>query len=301
MTAMRAAVGRGAPNHEDDVATIQRLLVRHGRWLGGAPVPDVTGRFDATTAQAIMGFQKDGAALAHPDGVVSPNGGTIARLDLPAITGPQHRIFRPLCWAHGDDTLTDADYTAAAATLGCESAAIRAVADTEAKDQPWDSMGRPIILFERHKFAKHTNGTYNRSHPDISAPRWGGYGVSSQQYERLRRAAMLDETAALKSASWGLFQILGENHGAAGHATVAAFVDAMMLHRAAHLKAFALFVDANPGMKRAIINRDWASFARAYNGPNYAQNDYDGKMQRAYERLSRSAPATPARRSAGAR
>lgn len=291
MTAIQAAVGRGAPNREEDVAAIQRLLVRHARWLGGAPAPDVTGRFDDITARAIMGFQKDGAALAHPDGVVSPNGGTIARLDLPVITGPQHRIFRPLCWAHAQDTLTDADYAAAATTLGCESAAIRAVADTEAKDEPWDSMGRPIILFERHKFAHHTNGIYNRSHPDISAPRWGGYGVSSQQYERLRRAAMLDETAALKSASWGLFQILGENHEAAGHATVAAFVDAMMLNRAEHLKAFAHFVAAHPAMKRAIVNRDWAGFARAYNGPNYAQNDYDGKMRRAYERLSSSAPA----------
>lgn len=136
MTAIQAAVGRGAPNREEDVAAIQRLLVRHARWLGGAPAPDVTGRFDDATARAIMGFQKDGTALAHPDGVVSPNGGTIARLDLPVITGPQHRIFRPLCWAHAQDMLTDADYAAAATTLRCESAAIRAVADTEAKDEP---------------------------------------------------------------------------------------------------------------------------------------------------------------------
>ncbi len=300
MTTIRAAVGRGAPNHPDDVTAIQRLLVRHARWLDGAPPPEVNGQYDAATARAILGFQKDGAALAVPDGVVSPRGGTLARLALDQIAGPQHRIFRSLCWAHQGDTLTEADFATVATTLGCEVAAIKAVADTEAKDEPWDMMGRPIILFERHKFAKHSHGLYNRSHPDISTPRAGGYGPSSRQYDRLRRAAMLDETAALKSASWGLFQIMGENHGDAGHPTVAAFVDAMMLRRSEHLKAFAHFVAANPGMKKAIQNRDWATFARAYNGPDYATNDYDGKMRRAYERFAPATPA-PARQPAGVR
>lgn len=109
---------------------------------------------------------------------------------------------------------------------------------------------------------------------------------------------MLDEPAALKSASWGLFQILGENHAAVGHATVQAFVDAMMLRRSEHLKAFAHFVAANPTMKKAIRDKDWAVFARAYNGPGHATNDYDGRMPRAYERLAPAAPR--ARQSGGA-
>lgn len=98
MTTIRAAVGRGAPNHPDDVTAIQRLLVRHARWLDGAPPPEVNGQYAPATARAILGFQKDGAALAVPDGVVSPRGGTLARLDLDQIAGPQHRIFRSLCW-----------------------------------------------------------------------------------------------------------------------------------------------------------------------------------------------------------
>ncbi len=114
-------------------------------------------------------------------------------------------------------------------------------------------------------------------------------------------AAMLDETAASTSASWGLFQIPGENMPQRVMAPSRPSSMPMMLHRAAHPKAFTLFVAANLGMKRAIIDRDRAGFARAYNGPNYAQNDDDGKMRWAYERLSRSALATPARRSAGAR
>ena len=39
---------------------------------------------------------------------------------------------------------------------------------------------------------------------------------------------------------------------------------------------------------------DWATFARRYNGPGYAKNDYDGKLQRAYDRFAQQAAPTPA-------
>ncbi|MCY7315094.1 MAG: N-acetylmuramidase family protein [Rubrivivax sp.] len=40
-------------------------------------------------------------------------------------------------------------------------------------------------------------------------------------------------------------------------------------------------------MHRALQRQDWASFARAYNGPGYAQNNYDTKIAAEYNRLSR--------------
>lgn len=286
MPEISAAVGPGAANTPADVRIIQDLLIRHQRWLNGVAAPQATGQFDAATAAAILGFQTDGAALARPDGRVDPRGFTLSRLNLAAIIGPQHRIFQNLCWGHYGDALTAANYAAAATTLSCEAAAIRAVAETEARDEAWDSLGRPIILFERHKFRRWTNGRFDRTHSDISHPDWGGYGRSSAQYGRLRRAAMLDESAALKSASWGLFQILGENHVAAGHGTVDAFVTAMMNSQADHLATFVAFVAADANLSRAIRDKDWTTFARRYNGPEYARNDYDGKMRRAYERLS---------------
>ena len=63
---------------------------------------------------------------------------------------------------------------------------------------------------------------------------------------------MLDEPAALKSASWGLFQIMGENYGAAGFRSVEAFVDAMLTRRSNHLLSFINFVKNTSSMKRAI-------------------------------------------------
>ena len=52
---------------------------------------------------------------------------------------------------------------------------------------------------------------------------------------------------------------------------------------AAHLDAFVSFILANR-LDGALRAKNWASFARGYNGPAYAQNAYDKKMAAAYAR-----------------
>lgn len=85
---------------------------------------------------------------------------------------------------------------------------------------------RPQILFERHVFHRLTNGVFDDG--DISDPNPGGYGPrGAQQYDRLSRAITLDREAALRSASWGLGQIMGFNCKAAGFPDVEAMVAAM--------------------------------------------------------------------------
>lgn len=80
------------------------------------------------------------------------------------------------------------------------------------------SEGRPTILFERHKFHLHTAGKYDVSNPEISNKLPGGYGLFSEQHPKLEKAKTLDKDAALKSASWGAFQIMGENLSRLGSA-----------------------------------------------------------------------------------
>ncbi len=75
-------------------------------------------------------------------------------------------------------------------------------------------------------------------------------------------------------------------------AEIGAFVDAMIGSQSNQLKAFVSFVGANNSMKKAIIAKDWATFARLYNGPDYAKNNYDTKMKNEYDRLVRAAKAT---------
>lgn len=137
---------------------------------------------------------------------------------------------------------------------------------------------RPKILFERHIFHRLTGGQYDADDPDVSAPTSGGYGAGgANQYFRLQAAISLDREAALKSASWGLGQIMGENFADAGFSDVEAMVDAFITSEDAQLQGMANFV-VKSGMAKALAGKQWATFARLYNGPNYAANNYDGNL-----------------------
>jgi hypothetical protein len=185
--------------------------------------------------------------------------------------------------------ISDAAYTAAAIALKAEVAAVRAVAEVETKRGAFDDMGRPTILFERHYLHRLTGGRYSKKHPRISQASSGGYGTFSSQYPKLYEAYLLDQNAALKSASWGRFQIMGANFLDAGYTSVKRMVDAFARSEQSHLNAFVKFIIASPVLSKAIRDKDWTTFAKSYNGPGYKKNDYDKKMKAEYERLVRSA------------
>jgi hypothetical protein len=189
--------------------------------------------------------------------------------------------------------LSDAHYLQAASALNVEVAAIQAVAEVETSGHAFDNQGRPTILFERHYFHRLTQGAFDATHGSISQASAGGYGKFSEQYGKLEEAWHLAPDAALRSASWGRFQIMGDNFRAAGFDSASAMVLAHTRAEFEHLKAFVHFVLSNKGMPPALRAKDWNTFARAYNGKGYKANDYDGKMQRAYERIKAAAPQFP--------
>lgn len=205
--------------------------------------------------------------------------------------------------------LTTEDFLWATSKLSCTIAQIRAVdevesgggwfkdvrADILAKDGPGGFLGGPHLpklLFEAHKFSSFTNGRYDKSHPNLSSPRWnralyvGGQG----EWIRLWDAMKLDRTAALKSASYGRYQIMGFNHKLAGFATVEAYVDAMKKSERAHLEAFVSFIQ-NSGLADELrrvsnVHADCIPFASGYNGSGYAANEYHVKIARAHKKYS---------------
>lgn len=149
---------------------------------------------------------------------------------------------------------------------------------------------RPQILFERHIFSRQTGGRFDAAHPDISNRSPGGYRGGAREYERLERAMALDNEAALRSASWGLAQVMGFNHQLAGFAGVEQMVAAMVEGEDAHLEALAGFIMANSRCRLGIRRRDWASFAACYNGPDFRRNDYDNRLAAAYAKNRRMLP-----------
>ncbi len=189
--------------------------------------------------------------------------------------------------------LEDADFERAAKALGCAVAAIRAVGDVESGGG-FLADGRPKILFERHVFSRQTSRHFDAAHPDIANPVPGGYLGGPAEYVRLARAIACDRAAALRSASWGAFQIMGFNHKAAGFDDVEAFVQAMVSGSGAQLDAFVRFIQS-AGLGDAIVRRDWPGFARGYNGPDYARNHYAARLAAAFARRDQAVRPETAR------
>lgn len=174
-------------------------------------------------------------------------------------------------------------FDAATARLGCDAPTLWALLHVETSGCGYQPDRRPKILFERHIFHRLTGGQYDAQAPDISQPTPGGYGAGgAHQYDRLAAALALDETAALSSASWGLGQIMGENHASAGYATVQAMVADFVASEGAQLAGVAAFIVAS-NLAGAVAAGNWAHYAQGYNGANYAENHYDTRLAAAHQ------------------
>lgn len=182
--------------------------------------------------------------------------------------------------------LVESDYAEAATSLGCDVAAIKAVCEVEAPQGGFHADGAtPRILFEAHHFHRLTGGRFTASHPNISSAKWNRalYVGGAGEHKRLQEAVALDRDAALQSASWGKFQIMGFNYELAGYPTVQEFVNAVYAGEREQLQGFVTFL-GNTGLTAALREHRWMDFARGYNGAGYAANQYDTKLAAAWLR-----------------
>ena len=192
--------------------------------------------------------------------------------------------------------LIDLDFVVAAQLLNCEVAAIKAVCEVEAPKGGFFFDSRPTILYEPYIFGRLTKHQYDNvviqvdgiNYPISLRGKWDReramYGLSTIQYYKLDAAKKYNEEAALKACSWGKFQILGDNHKECGFNSVKEFVDAMHKGEKEQLFAFVKYIKTRK-LDDELRNKSWALFAAAYNGPGYQQNQYDIKLQKAYERF----------------
>ena len=195
--------------------------------------------------------------------------------------------------------LRNATLVAAAARLGVELATIYAVNEVESAGSGFLATGKPKILFERHVMhqrlalprAEGDDQAALRRHADELAAQFpalvntkpGGYIGGAAEHQRLAQARMIDALCANESASWGAFQIMGYHAERLGYASVDAFVRLMSQDENQQFEAFVRFIEADPALLKALKGKKWAAFAKAYNGPAYARNLYDVKLERAYE------------------
>ena len=189
--------------------------------------------------------------------------------------------------------LTIAEISSAAKILNVEPCVIKAVVDVESSGSGFLSTGQIKILFEGHIFWKELKkrGTnpedYALKYPNVVYPKWdkSQYLGGLKEHDRLAIASEINREAALCSASYGLFQVMGFNFGLCGFANVVDFVNAHRKSESEQLNAFCKFIQSS-GLVPSLASKDWVTFAKRYNGPGYAQNRYDEKLKAAYIKCS---------------
>lgn len=270
------SVGVGQRNQRTDVKVVQTLL---NKKFSRAEKLSVDGVIGPKTIERINRFQAEYLRFSHPDGIVYPTGKTLKAL---MHISQLHQTL-PVFNSVGGGVISEQAYINAAQSLDCEVAAIKAIALTESKHSPFLSPGRPYILYEKHYFGRLTHHQFDDSHPDISGRHpYKHYGSYEEQYKRLEEAKKLNREAALKSVSWGAFQIMGANFQKAGFSNVESFVTAMNSIDG-QFYAFIHYVKGNRTLLVALRNKSWATVANLYNGPDYRQNNYDVKIANNYQ------------------
>jgi N-acetylmuramidase len=228
--------------------------------------------------RSFLGTSPDNALLSRVQGYLTAL--HARRAALPLITLSRDVTRTLLAPSACPAPLTDVQFTDAAARLGVEVAAIKAVAKVESGGRiAFDSKYRASILFEAHQFRKYSLRQFDLTHPHLScASDIASNYYPWDQYNRLYEALVLSPVAAIKACSWGKFQVMGFNHN--GWPDPISFAHAMQMSETNQLKAFEDYCRAT-GAASHLKNKDWTKFAVAYNGPK--TKGYDTLMAAAYK------------------
>ena len=239
------------------------------------------GKFGKLTKQAVERFQTDNGL--EVDGIVGPASWTrIIYLGRKRIS---------------NSIIQEQDYENAANALGVEVEVVKAIKDVESSGSGYVFSNHPKILFEGHVFWKQLKNIHiepsNHKDSDILYSTWtkDHYKGDVAEYVRLQKARQININAANASASWGLFQIMGNNYKLCGCDSISDFVKRMCKSESEQLMLFVEYIK-----KRKLHqylkpdhtgNIPWAEFARRYNGAGYEKNKYHIKLKEAYEKYKK--------------
>lgn len=183
------------------------------------------------------------------------------------------------------------DIRTVAGELKVEAAALAAIAEIESglvAHALIDGRAEPLIRFEGHYFDRRLTSAAQAQarRQGLASPQAGAVKNPASQAARWRlmaAAAAIDRKAAYESTSWGMGQVMGAHWAWLGHASVDALVTQARDGAIGQLRLMALYIE-KAGLADTLRKRNWAGFARGYNGPGFAKNNYDSKLARAYAR-----------------
>lgn len=180
-----------------------------------------------------------------------------------------------------------------------EPAALLAVVEVESAGKSMDGI-YPCLLFERHVFYRELKkagkaaALSNAVNLGLANSSWQpktqykDQGSGAKRAALFERAKVIDEECAIRSCSWGVGQTMGFLYAELHFKSAVQMLAYMMAGGVpAQVECMVREIE-NKKLTAKLNNHQWASFAKVYNGPGYAQNRYDTKMAAAYGRWSKA-------------
>lgn len=182
-------------------------------------------------------------------------------------------------WTGKAKKLDDVDLPRIGHRIGVGEDELHAVLDVETRGGGFDGKGRIKMLFEPHIFYRQLGPVdqLQAVRMRVAYKDWGTRPYPADSFANLITAMNINREAALRSASWGLGQIMGFNCSVVGYDTAEAMVKAFRDDEEVHLEAMVRFIEES-GIDDELRRHDWAGFARIYNGPSYAKHGYHTKL-----------------------
>ncbi|RRJ87373.1 DUF3380 domain-containing protein [Paenimyroides tangerinum] len=200
--------------------------------------------------------------------------------------------------------VSDQHFESLSKDIGVEAKVFKAVAIVESGGRKsfldFNGEQKAKILYERHymyRFLKafktkeelenlknsspdlvHNVGTYK----DPNAI----YGTEKEQFKKIYEAKKIDNDSAIKSCSWGKFQVMGKYYNYL-YESPAEMEEAMNMCEVQHFAYFKVYLKDVVGSAiiTAMKNKNWAKIAELYNGPDYAVKKYHINMDKEYNKL----------------
>ena len=197
--------------------------------------------------------------------------------------------------------LTDKILQQIAIKFNIEFAILKSVSQVESagrgfyiNEGKWN--GELKVLFEGHYFYKFTKGKFAKSNPNLCYSKWTTkfYRKGQEEFTRFLEAAKLNKEAALMSASWGMFQIMGANYKDCGYSTVFEMIDSFYKGgEPEQLLAFLNYCKNRNGVTKSkqstgislflhLKHKQFDLFTGGYNGTGQI-NYYSTKLQDKYK------------------
>lgn len=190
--------------------------------------------------------------------------------------------------------LTDEVVSEIAFGLGIPPPAVRAVLKVVTLPYGFYGDGRPVVSFMGHIFWRRLKKrgirmqALRKKFKNVLYPKWSPEykkkGV--KEYKRVKKAMRIHPDAALRSTSWGMFQIMGYHYKKLGYETVYDFVKHQQQSETAQLEDFLRLLSTGK-IEQALRTPDLKKFARQYFGPGYRRRGKLKKLRKQYAKLDK--------------